>query len=461
MSSPEVTFRERADAQPQLWRIRGDGVLEVNFHEGQARVWNSDRRFVIMCAGSQSGKTSFGPIWLWREMQRCGPGDYICATPSFPLLEKKMLPSFREWFEDILALGDWMEGRKEFVFNDFGTKTLFGEGATKRTRVMFGSATNASSLESATALAAWLDELGQPEFGEDSWDAIRRRVSLYRGRILGTTTPYSSTGWFVRRLYEPWKRGSKDIDFIQFESTANPNFTQEEFDSIRREMQSWKFDLFFRGQLSKPAALIYNDYLPVPREEGGHLVEPLHPPWTWGVTLGIDFGAVNTAVVWIAEDPHSGDLYVFKAAMLGRKSTVDYAAAVRSESKNLNVIGAYGGAPGESQQRADWADAKFDVMKPVVSDVESGIDRVVSLLLTKRIFFCSDLPEDFFTELTTYSRKVDDSGVPVEEIHNKNAFHYMDALRYGVIGALNPTSLVPAEEELAQYFGFAQRGWRG
>jgi hypothetical protein len=56
-------------------------------------------------AGTQGGKTSFGPVWLWREMQLRGPGDYLVVTPTFPLLEMKALPTLLQLFRGWLGLG--------------------------------------------------------------------------------------------------------------------------------------------------------------------------------------------------------------------------------------------------------------------------------------------------------------------------------------------------------------------
>ena len=57
-----------------------DGELRRNFHTGQARAWDSKRRFVIMSGSPQVGKTCFGPDWLEREINDCGPGDYLAIT---------------------------------------------------------------------------------------------------------------------------------------------------------------------------------------------------------------------------------------------------------------------------------------------------------------------------------------------------------------------------------------------
>lgn len=44
-----------------LWRFDEDGQIQLDFHPGQARAWLSKARFVFMLAGTQGGKTSFGP----------------------------------------------------------------------------------------------------------------------------------------------------------------------------------------------------------------------------------------------------------------------------------------------------------------------------------------------------------------------------------------------------------------
>jgi hypothetical protein len=55
---------------PPLWEIvpladdPTKGELKFNFHPGQLRAWDSDKRFILVLAGTQGGKTSFGPFTL-------------------------------------------------------------------------------------------------------------------------------------------------------------------------------------------------------------------------------------------------------------------------------------------------------------------------------------------------------------------------------------------------------------
>src|SRR5262245_59510304 len=84
------------------------GALRFDFHPGQQRAWASRAGVVAVIAGTQAGKTVFGPPWLLREIAARGPGDYLVATPTFPLSELKALPAFRDLFETRLGLGRYI-----------------------------------------------------------------------------------------------------------------------------------------------------------------------------------------------------------------------------------------------------------------------------------------------------------------------------------------------------------------
>src|SRR5687767_115211 len=102
------------------------GKLRLRFHPGQTRAWNSARRIVAVIAGHQSGKTVIGPHWLRREMARCGPGDYIVASPTHQLLIKKALPEFLKLFRRQLGLGEYNGQEKAFTLSPDGQRRLHG-----------------------------------------------------------------------------------------------------------------------------------------------------------------------------------------------------------------------------------------------------------------------------------------------------------------------------------------------
>src|SRR5438132_930701 len=82
------------------------------------------------------------------------------------------------------------------------------------------------------------------------------RLAIDRGRVLLTTTPYTTAHWLKTRIYDPWKTANKnhsEIDVFQFDSTWNPTFPPEEYERARRDLPGWKFSLFFKGLFEKPA----------------------------------------------------------------------------------------------------------------------------------------------------------------------------------------------------------------
>ena len=400
------------------------GKAQLHFHQGQQKAWDSQARFVTVLAGSQSGKTSFFAWWLWREIQRCGKGDYLAVTSTFPLLRLKMLPEFLRVFQTTLKMGKWWAADKIFELADPATgKTAERSSDPMWGRVIFGSAKNADSLESATAKGAALDECGMNDFGVGSWEAVLRRLSLARGRVLLTTTLYNF-GWLKQLLYDPWLRGERDdVEVIQFASNMNPIFPPEEFERARRDLPRWKFNMQYRGQYDRPAGMIYDSF----NEELCALRAPIDIPPEWPIYVGVDFGGVDMAALFTAEDPESGILYHFHEYLEGEKSIQQHADAFRKIIGNRPIMWV-GGAKPEDQWRWEFRDKGIPMIPPPISDVEVGIARVYAYHKYNKIRVFPNCRK-YLDEKGSYARKLDELNNPVEEIENKNRFHMMDAER--------------------------------
>ena len=193
---------ERARQRTRMQKIReswperhlvGKGGNPVPFHMAQNLVWDSERRIIAYISGSQGGKTSLAPWFLDREIRRHGSGDYLAVTSSFDLFRLKFLPSLLLVFEEILKIGRYWAGDKVLEIADPDTGKFL---ATKSTdamwaRIVLRSAQSLGGLESATAIGAVLDEVGQDEFTVEAYRAIRRRLVLNKGRLLLTSTLYN------------------------------------------------------------------------------------------------------------------------------------------------------------------------------------------------------------------------------------------------------------------------------
>jgi hypothetical protein len=450
-------IRLRMQLVPPLYEIKPlpddptKGELQFNLHAGQARAYDSRKRFVLVCAGAQSGKTAFGPVWLYSEILKRGPGDYLVVTPTDPLLVKKALPEFLRLFKVNLKLGDYQTQQKIFTFSQAKNIAMFGgAGLETPTQIFFGHASDPDSLESATAKAAWLDEAGMKNFRLGSWEAIMRRLSIHQGRVLITTTPYSSTGWLKQTLWDPWNESKGThalIDVVRFDSTENPAFPREEFERAQETLPRWRFDLFYRGVFSRPAGLIYGSF-----DEHKHKIPRINIPPEWPRFLGLDFGGVNTAGIFLAEErvgaKPTGRLIAYREYMAGERSAAQHCYHLMKGEPRIPLCA--GGSTSEGQWRMEFhagGTAKDErgnhvrvhglpIHGPDQSDVEVGINRVYKAFALGQLLVFEDL-HGFLDELQNYSRELNEMGEATEKIDAIETFHFVDALRY-IIGYLKP-----------------------
>ncbi len=404
-----------------LYQLTAENKLRYAFHRGQWEAWQAAEQEILILAGTQGGKTSFLPVWLHREMQTVGPGDYLVVTPTFPLLDKKALPEFKTLLEDYLQLGRYVGSpSRRFEVSKAGQQRLWGDsGRDYRTTIWFGYASEPDSLESMTAKAAVLDEMGQQVFKRESYEAIRRRLTINRGRLLGATTPYY-WGW-VKEKYDT-AASDPDLRIVHFESIMNPAFPREEWDRARRDMPPWRFDMFYRARFTRPAGLIYDSF-----DQDTMVCAPFVVPADWPRYRGGDFGGINTAMVYIAERPQDGHLFLYREYHAGNRTAADHAEVMNAgEPADFE---AFGGAKSEQQWRDEFTRAGLRIREPLISDVEVGINRVYALFASGRLTVF-DTCSETLDELETYSRVTDEAGEPLEGIADKNKFHLLDALRY-------------------------------
>ena len=384
-------------------------VLRYHLHPGQTAAWDSEARFTFVIAGTQSGKTSFGPIWLHREIRLRGTGDYMVVAPTFPLLQKKVLPEFKRLFVQALGLGEYRAAEKTFVMDG---------GATN---IFFGHATDPDSLESATAKGAWLDECGQNKFALPSFEAILRRLSIHQGRVLGTTTPYN-LGWLKTQVYDRWRAKDPNYKVVQFKSIHNPLFPRAEYERARDTLPGWKFDMFYNGRFTRPAAMIYGSF-----DFERHVIPPFAIPPEWPRYGGLDFGGVNTAAVGFAENPANGYLYLFAEYHRGERTAAEHVEVL----KPWNCGVWYGGAKSEDQWRREMTVAGLPIGEPRVSEVEVGIGRVFAEHKQNKLYVF-DTCHKYLDQKGRYAREIGPDGEPTEKIEDKETFHLLDAERYVV-----------------------------
>jgi hypothetical protein len=421
----------------------------VPFHKAQELVYDSERRTIAMLAGTQSGKTSFGPWWLKREIDRRGSGDYFAVTSTYDLFKLKMLPEFLRVFEEKLQLGRFWLGDQIFELKDPRTGKYWAKRSTDRmyARVILRSANAQSGLESATVKAMWLDECGQDEFTIDAWRALVRRGTLSKARRLLTTTLYN-LGWLKSEVIDPAMAGGSteiveerggeiertvnekaDIELVQYDSIVNPIFPLEEYELARATMPDDEFQMFYRGRVARLRSLIYDCF-----DRKKHTCDRFPIPLKWKRFMGLDFGGVNTAAIFYAEEPKTKQLYAYREYHEGGKTSKEHAKdLLAGEPGRPYACGGLKGE-GEGQWRREYAAGGLPVHAPDIFDVETGIRRVYAQHKLCNIIYFNDLV-GILEEKGRYRRKRDKQGNITDEIEAKATFHYLDAERY-IIGKI-------------------------
>jgi hypothetical protein len=406
-----------------LVEITGDGRARLHFHPGQWRAWKSDARFVAVLAGTQSGKTSWGPWWLWREIERCGPGDYLAVTASYDLFKLKMLPALRECFEQMLGRGRYWSGDRIIELSDPETGKFWANRADDPMwgRIILRSAEAGGGLESTTANAAWLDEAGQDNFRMETWEAVLRRLSLALGRVLISTTLFNF-GWLKTEVHDRAVANDPDYAVIHFDSVENPRFPREEWERAKASMPLWRFRMAYQGRYERPAGLIYDSFDEV------LCLKPRMPiPANWPRFLGLDFGGVNTAGLFHAREPGTPRYWLYREYKAGGRTAKEHAEALKAGEPCIPHC--VGGSHSEGQWRDEFRAAGLPILEPDCREVEVGISRVYGAHKQNEIMVFNDL-DGYLNEIRSYSRKLGPDGKPTEDIENKSSYHYMDASRY-------------------------------
>lgn len=389
--------------------------IQIRLHPGQSKAWKSEARFVAMIAGTGGGKSWYGPIWLYREIQKQPKGSFLVVSPTFPMFQRIVLPRTRE-FLDTTTGGEYRAGERIYYLPTGG-------------KVFFGSADNPFSLEGVHVRAAWLDEAGQMK--REAWDVALRRVGFYKGRVLITTTPYN-LGWLKTEVFDRWKAGDRDYEVVQFPSILNPAYPKEEFERAKATMPDWKFKMFYLGQFARPTGLIYQDFDPAK-----HVVEPFEIPANWRRIIGVDFGYNNpTAAVWLAVNP-DGVVYAYREYYQREKLPEESGREIKqlSGDDRIELVACDPSEPAAIEQYRRLglpARAGYNAVK-------EGIEAVIALMKSNRFFVFRGLV-NLLDEIENYRWAEKQEQLKDEPV--KEYDHAVDALRYAIM-AIRPKARKP------------------
>lgn len=420
--------------------------VEVPMHDAQKVLYSLEEQEVAAIAGKQSGKTACGPYWSLREIQRKGGGAFLVIGPTFPVMNKQLIPSCQAVWERRWGMGEYKQGDKKFVFNERGLAMLGVPDAI----VWFCFAENPNSLVSVTACGAWLDEPGHPDFSREANEEIDARLSVNRGRKLYTSSPYAfnyfkfdvfdkaAKRYFIEQgevKCEERPNGDSNVAVVSYRSKDNPSFDDERWWELKEKMPAWKFSMHYEGKFTKPAGVVFDCF------DESNLCKRFDIPPHWKRVAGHDFGPLHTAGWWMAQNPENSKWYVYAVYQDGGKSTEEHSEAFRNKAEG-KLLGAWGGTWSEDTWRADYSLRDYPISRPPIRDLMEGIDRMYAMLKANDLVIFDDLPvvQDFYE----YAYEIDDLGEPIQgKITAKEKFHILDSGRY-VVSAVYGMFVAPA-----------------
>ncbi len=296
----------------------------------------------------QSGKTTFGSVWIMNESEQRGPGDYLIIAPTYKILQQSTMQKFQE----LVPQGWGTFNKAESVFRTKSGMTFF-----------LRSAEHPESIEGITAKAIWADEASLMK--ADAWLMMQGRVSRTQGRILCTFTPIA-LNWIHKELEKDKARVLRgepsDIEFIQFRSVDSPYFPKEEFERARRMLTPTQFQLRYEGIFGKAEGLIYSDFCEY------NIVDDFAIPKDWTKAGGIDWGYNNPFVCLEGALNPDDVLFIYKERYKSR-------CLLKEHAECLSPDITYFADPSGKQEIEEMIALGFDVQS-ANNDVNIGIQKV-------------------------------------------------------------------------------------
>lgn len=476
----------------QFFTFDKTGKLTLHLHEHQDRTLYSQSQVTINLKGWRAGGTSLMPFWLMNEMQRCGPGNpalnYFCAMPTLAAGKKALIPEMIRVFCNLYELGIHNKNENTITITPTGDIKLWGHEQRERTAIHFVYADDPTSFGSMTSIGGVADEIGQVKFKLESWRTLESRLMTQRGRIApGNRHPAlrhlgfpknlkngrilaASTVWNLGWLQDLWDDYNRDLklaakeyvrelrstlapqkqavkskfrarwflgnhtpqlNFIRFESSANPVNSPEELAKLKQAWPDWFYDMRIRAIFRKPAGTIFEHWNPSihvwKRTEN---FNPDNLPAKWPRRVAIDFGKRNFWALFIAHDEERDRHIVYRAYHDAQLSNQERAEEIRRLEPNIAWCVA--GQISEEEDRAELAAGGLMAVAPKFKPMWPQINLVASAVKNNRLYTFEGVCPEFETEMRAFTRPVDDSGVVDldAEPEDHEAMHTISTVRY-------------------------------
>jgi len=268
---------------------------------------------------------------------------------------------------------------------------------------------------------AWVDEPAKYQYPQETWDNLMFGLRIGDNpQAIATTTP-RPIQLILDLIKDPKVTVTKGHTL---ENQAN--LAQNAIDYWMMKYQGTKLGRQeLAGEvLESSEGLVYDAFRPdtciIPR-----MAIPPH----WPRYFTMDFGRVNTAALWYAQEPATGFFFCYRSYKR-KASVIEHTLAFRDLSTGEIFRRKVGGNHQEQEARDGYTIAGWRLAEPNISnDRWERIRRVNSLHAQSLIYYFSDL-SDVIDEKLSFSYEVNDHDQVIDKIHQESMYHYMSAEGY-------------------------------
>ena len=401
-------------------------------HKGQVEILSSNSRFTAAIAGTGGGKTVLGPIWCAKYIQRVqNTGKRFLGmviAPTYKVLARATAPTLVDTFKNTSLEGIYKEQKSVYEIPD--KKVLDAESGEEIVipggLLWCQGADNPGGLEGGQFDFVWADEGGQLKLMV--WIAIQGRTGHKQSPILITTTPYTKN-WLYSQFYKAHLNGDPNYKVVQFSSTENPTYAQDEVDRASGSMSKEKFEMRYHGQFMTAEGLVYPDIpeasITLTKDEYHALLQ--QPGRFYG---GIDFGW-NDPFVALSGFLDAADVLWIWYERYKSRTPIEVHAQKMPKLPSRTITW-YSDHEPELVQKLRRGGHRVKTAK---KSIIAGIDAVSARIKTGRLKFITNCCTATISEGELYSYPEDEEEIGGDKPDGKNCDdHAMDALRYMVMG---------------------------
>lgn len=298
-------------------------------------------------------------------------------------------------------------------------------------QVLFGGLDDPLKLGSLNLGWAGIDEA--IETNEEDWKMIEGRLRLQNvpHQIFAATNP-GPPSHYLHRIFFEERRG----DVFQASSLDNPELPQDYIARIG-EFEGTYYQRYVLGQWAGMEGLVYSAF-----DEKVCLIPRFDIPKRWLVYSGHDFGIANPAALFYAQDPDTGNFYLFHEYLPGSGYGIyDHVQEFKRITEGYTVIGRVGGSHQEDEVRQGYTAQGWPISEPKYSrDKKYQIQKVQDMHRLNKIFIFNDLRAYLREKLSFAYPKLGDETLGDEPMDEKR-YHLMAAERY-ILSDFTPETVV-------------------